>query len=495
MDNAGTFGGGVLIGSASGPVTTTHNGPESDIVDRVRHPTNSLGKRLVGVLGGVVSLFKVSRIALGIGLAGAVGWAWDHRAAVQLLPFEAADGAAVSRRLARALDDVALGSTSGILVDKTLRLDDDNGPPPISIPGTGVSLASLVSMVQIGPLAPTRVSGALVAHDNTYHVWMEVFGWSVGQKVVRTDSVKDPDQALVQAAEQLYGLFRPIVLASYLYSRDSKRCLEVIGDIVSDPSASTQDKAEAHHLWGLLLRDQQDFEGARAEFNDAIDLISSAAPAARRSKAQAWVDIGHTFLWEQRWHEAAAAYERSAHLDGPEADDRWAVPHNFRGDALRESGDMRDAIQEYHEAIRLDRHYVDPWNGLGRTYAGQGQYTDAIADYIAAHRLHLRLDRTAASTYYGLGDVLFKLGCSDTASALYGRALEIDPSFQEEQATAYDWGSTHTCQLRRPSEDSAMCLRCPATGVAAPRDALSVRMDSNELSPLEALLVNVSRAG
>ena len=67
-------------------------------------------RQLVQWLGGTLSLFKV--VAVGIGIA--LCWAWYYRGAVQLLPFEGANGAAVSLRLGHALDDVALGSTSGI---------------------------------------------------------------------------------------------------------------------------------------------------------------------------------------------------------------------------------------------------------------------------------------------------------------------------------------------------------------------------------------------
>jgi tetratricopeptide (TPR) repeat protein len=426
--------------------------------------------RIVQWLGGSLSLFKV----VVLGIVFALCWALYHRGEVQLLPFEGPNGAADSLRLGRALDDVALGSTSDFDPDPSLKVAGDNGPPPIGIPGTGMSFASLVSFVQLGPLAQTRVHGALAGQEKAYQVWLQVFGPQVGERAIGTDAATDPDQALVQAAEYLYGVLKPIVRASYLYSRDPQRCLEVIREILSDPRSSGRDKAAAYRLWGLVLRDAQlDFEGARAKLNEAIEKTTSTAPQAQRSKARAWVDIGHTYLWEQRWHAAAAAYERSATLD-----DAWAEPHNFLGDALQGSGDVWRAIREYQEAIRRDPLYVEPWNGLGRAYMGQEQYENALDIYTTARHLHLRRDRTAAFTYYGLGDALFKLRCYDAAAEQYDRAVEIAPSFQEAR---YDWVLRRACQSPRPPAAGAAYYPWrPGPGPKAKGDALCIQTSASD---------------
>lgn len=403
-------------------------------------PRSGVLTSIVQWLGGSLSLFKV----VVLGIAVALFWAWYHRGEVQLLPFEGANGAAVSLQLGRALDDVALASTSKIDVDPSLKVASDNGPPPIGIPGTGMSFASLVGFVQLGPLAQTRVHGALAKQDNMYQVWLQVFGPRVGGTTIGTDAMTDPNQALVQAAEYLYGVLKPIVRASYLFSWDPQRCLAVINDILSDPHSSAEDRVAAYRLWGLVLRDAQlDFEGARVRLQEAVEKTTSTGTRARASKARVWLDIGHTYLWEQRWPEAAAAYDKAANLD-----DAWAEPHNFLGDAFWESGDVQHAIQEYNEAIRRNPLYVEPWNALGRIYMGREQYENALAAYTTARRLHTRRDQTAAFTYYGLGDALFKLRCYDAAAEQYDRAVEIDPSFQ---AARYDWALRLACLPPRPT--------------------------------------------
>jgi tetratricopeptide (TPR) repeat protein len=243
-------------------------------------------------------------------------------------------------------------------------------------------------------------------------------------------------------------VLKPIVRASYLFSWDPQRCLAVIKDLLSDPQSSAEDKTAAYRLWGLVLRDAQlDFEGARAKFQEAIEKTTSTAVRAQRFKARVWLDIGHTYLWGRHWHAAADAYEKSAHLD-----DTWAEPYNSLGDTFWGSGDVQRAIREYQEAIRRDPLYVEPWNGLGRLYMGLEQYENALDAYTTARRLHLRRDQTAALTYYGLGDALFKLRCYDAASAQYDRAAEIDPSFQEAR---YDWARRLACRCPRPTEANA----------------------------------------
>jgi tetratricopeptide (TPR) repeat protein len=169
----------------------------------------------------------------------------------------------------------------------------------------------------------------------------------------------------------------------------------------------------------------------------------------QRSQAQFWrwfaarvqVDLGHTYLWEQRWTEAAEAYRQSAALHDT------AEAHNFLGDALQGSGDVQGAIREYNQAIRMNPLYVEPRNGLARVYVGQEHYQEAVDAYIEARHRHLLRDRAAAFTYYGLGDALFTLGCDAAAAEQYERAVDIDRSFE---GARYDWALGFACPVPIP---------------------------------------------
>lgn len=428
-------------------------------------------------LNGTLSLLKFGGLSLAAALAVAFGWTVMHRGEMQLMPFEGAnDGAALSMQFARALDDVGLGAQSGLNVDVSLRQASEAGPPAVSIPGTGVSLAALIGSMQLGPLAQTRVHGALVKEGEKSQVVVQVTGPHVNVHAFHTDTAADAEQALVQAAAQLYGVLKPIVAAAYLSTRDPQASLELVHNILDDPASSGDDKATAYRIWGLVLRDRQlDLAGARERFRRALDGYGSSG--APRSRALIWVDIGHTYLWERRWDEAESAYRTAA-----AADDRWAVPHNFLGDTLQGRGALDESIGEYRTAIRLDSLYVDPWNGLGRLYLTRGDYEAAIDSYMRARFLIVRPDRTAAFTYYGLGDALFRVGCDDAAAQQYDRAVEIEPAFETAR---YDSARASACQVSASAPpDSGPPWRI-ASGVAkyTGADCVFARADEHTMRP------------
>jgi tetratricopeptide (TPR) repeat protein len=393
--------------------------------------------RFIGSLRNLRSGFKFWLFAA---VLTAFAWAWHDRGAVNVLPFEGSNGAAVSLAFAHALENVARGAMSGMDVDPFLQQATDTVPPPVSVPGTGISFASLVSIFQIGPLAETRVHGALAAEpDGSYQILLQVFGPGVagGAASIR-EVAADLDKAVIQAAESLYGVLKPIALASYLYSRDPRRCLEVVADILADPHHSHNDEAVAYRLWGLVLRDRQDFDTARLKFDASIKKVTSNDAAARRFKAHIWVDRGHCSLWEQQWQTAADDYERAAAWDHA-----WAVPHDFWGDALAGGGNAHAAIRQYREAIRLDPLYVEPWNGMAQVHMARQEYQDAIDAYMQARTLHLKDDRTAALSYCGLGNAFFALGRADLAAEPWEHVAEIDASVEVERS---DWTGTSACQ-------------------------------------------------
>src|SRR5215470_9054978 len=158
---------------------------ESETRERTAAQVSDLGTVLSESLQSAGRVFKVSGAAVALGVVLALCWAGYHRHDIQLLPFEGTDGAASALRLSRALDAVALGSTSYLEVDPSLHFGGADGPPTISIPGTSISFASLVNLVQHGPLAQTKIRGALVDHDKTYQVWLQVSGPSIGNYSIR----------------------------------------------------------------------------------------------------------------------------------------------------------------------------------------------------------------------------------------------------------------------------------------------------------------------
>jgi tetratricopeptide (TPR) repeat protein len=73
-----------------------------------------------------------------------------------------------------------------------------------------------------------------------------------------------------------------------------------------------------------------------------------------------------------------------------------------KGNELRKQGLHDQAIQKYHQAIRLDPDNVKAYNNRGNAYCGLGQYQRAIQDYDKA----IQLDPDDAPAYLNRGVAL-----------------------------------------------------------------------------------------
>ena len=66
---------------------------------------------------------------------------------------------------------------------------------------------------------------------------------------------------------------------------------------------------------------------------------------------------------------------------------------------------------------------------LGQTYAGLGQYSDAIREYRQASKLK----EDDPDIYYDLGVAHTKLAQYDAAAVAFSKSLEIDPDYYRAQ--------------------------------------------------------------
>jgi tetratricopeptide (TPR) repeat protein len=367
----------------------------------------------------------------------AIVWDWQHRFEVALeldgaskkLAGETGVGAGLDLRFRKALEDVATGSLNGLdpEPDSILKLPDGEELPSIDIPNLGISLQSLARWLEVlPPLRRTRISATVATTPGSFQLWLEIRSRGGAQVYVNTPSEQNLDTALLDGAQLVYGALRPLVLASFLFthSEHPEVALQPVRHVVTDRNARPEYKAAAYRIWGLVLRAEGDYEGARMKLHKAIDGWGATAWTNHHLPAAAWVDLARISLWEGRWGEAITACRNAASLD-PD----WAVPHGVWGDVLLARGSLADAIDEYAEAITKDRSnsYLEPLNGWARALATQGEWPLAIERYEAARDRQAERDGTATETYAGLGEALYALGQFDAAVWHYDSALSIEP--------------------------------------------------------------------
>ncbi|MBU1007568.1 tetratricopeptide repeat protein [Candidatus Dependentiae bacterium] len=99
--------------------------------------------------------------------------------------------------------------------------------------------------------------------------------------------------------------------------------------------------------------------------------------------------------------------------------------HNNLGVALSEENKFDEAIPCYLEAIKLDRHYSDPWSNLAVAYSVKGQTDKAIG----ALKQAIRIFPNYPEAYNNLGTLMIKKKNYDAAEKILRIAIKLRPYY------------------------------------------------------------------
>jgi tetratricopeptide (TPR) repeat protein len=105
---------------------------------------------------------------------------------------------------------------------------------------------------------------------------------------------------------------------------------------------------------------------------------------------------------------------------------RYAEPQFNLGAALAQQGKTDEAVTHFYQALRLNPDYAEPHNNLGGIFALRGQNEKAIAHYSAA----LRLNPQLVKAHNNMGIALMKEGKIEDAINHFRKALQIQPDFE-----------------------------------------------------------------
>jgi tetratricopeptide (TPR) repeat protein len=435
-------------------------------------------RRIAEVLGRATSwiLTHVTSPAVTPLIIGLVTYACLNWGAVRVLPFEGNDGTALGLELSQSLDLVDAGARAGLDDEPAGVRQTTSQPPNLTIPGTNVSITAL-----LGLLGETQVQGLLVTEDGpavvtgktsangpaaapaarTYRVRLQVHGPRVSARV-ETDSKATVQEAITAAAEQLYGEIEPVKAAYYYFYRDPDRSLALVQRILAardDPR-----RADAHHVWGLILRNQLDADGALDELTQAL-----AATSDPKQQAAIHLDMGYVAANAKRWDEAIDHFDQAS-TDRARAEDggmwarwlawgrqsgAWFLPAIRKADVLRESG-RPGALAVYEYGRQLDGVSTEPWMGMGRVELDDGNYANATVAYGQAVRLAPSKAFRAAAVR-AVGDALIAAGCRAEGVRRYADAFAIDPSYPIELTQPL---SGRTCPAATTGDDAdAACAQ------------------------------------
>ena len=161
--------------------------------------------------------------------------------------------------------------------------------------------------------------------------------------------------------------------------------------------------------------------------------------------------IGVELRDQENFQEAIAEYDQAIQLY-PKSE-----AYNHRGNAYFDLGRLDRAVEDYDAAIASDGHYFRAYNNRGVVYARLGQLDRAIDDYTQAILYFLDY----AEAYLNRGNAYYNQNEFERAVKGLGDAITLDP----ELALAYAGRALALTRLNRDAEAHRNLERAVKLGV------------------------------
>ena len=173
----------------------------------------------------------------------------------------------------------------------------------------------------------------------------------------------------------------------------------------------------------IRAQTSEDVGGCYKESNpdQAIDYCTRAIEAGRlpaSNLAIVFTNRGNAYNYKGEYERAIQDFEQAIRLDRG-----CAYAFNGLGNAYNGKGDYDRAIRDFDQAIRLIPDYGYAFNGRGNAYNDKGEYDRAIQDFDQA----IRLNPKYAYAFNGRGNAYNHKGQHDRAIQDYDEAIRLKP--------------------------------------------------------------------
>jgi clan AA aspartic protease (TIGR02281 family) len=182
--------------------------------------------------------------------------------------------------------------------------------------------------------------------------------------------------------------------------------------VIADDSETAANRAAAYKNRGNAYYNKKDYDGAIADYNEAIRLDPNQALTYH---TLAYVNRARMYSDKKDYDRAIADYSEAIKLDP-----KLATAFNLRGLAYLNKRDLDSAVANFNEAIKLNPNFVAAYNNRGLTYARRNDFDLAFAEYSEA----IRRDPNTAFAYNNRGLVYARRYDYANAIADYGQAIK-----------------------------------------------------------------------
>jgi tetratricopeptide (TPR) repeat protein len=187
--------------------------------------------------------------------------------------------------------------------------------------------------------------------------------------------------------------------------------------------------AEVEHRAAALLKSYPNFGfgwkvlgvALRMQGKRALPVLQRAADLLPND-ADAHSNLGNALREQGQIDEAIASHRRALEINPRRPDTLGNL-----GNALQDLRRFEEAVASYQAALEIEPAFVEVHNNLGNALQNLGRFEDAVASYRGA----LTIKPTYAEAHNNLGNALRNLGRLEEAIGSYRRALELRPELAE----------------------------------------------------------------
>lgn len=160
--------------------------------------------------------------------------------------------------------------------------------------------------------------------------------------------------------------------------------------------------------------------GALAVLVVAAGIVNSPAIGKPGPSAAGYNNLGNAFSKQGKMKQAMDSYHQALRLEP-----NYGVAHYNLGNLLAQQGSFKDAERHFATAIKINLLHAEPYYSLGNILARQGELESAVQQYRTALKLGFLRD----TVYFNLAIALIKLGRLEEASESLKESLRVNPGF------------------------------------------------------------------
>lgn len=185
-----------------------------------------------------------------------------------------------------------------------------------------------------------------------------------------------------------------------------------------------------------MVQTQSAINQGRMGDNDKAVAELKAMGQQRPQDVDVWTSLGDIYRAQEKYPDAAAAYDRAISAAGPNDERRWSLLY-ARGVALERSKHWDEAERDLKEALRLKPDQPQVLNYLGYSWVDQGRNLKEAVGMLERARSLRPLDGYIVDS---VGWAYYRLGrYKDAANALEEAVLltPADPTINDHLGDAY----------------------------------------------------------